>query len=230
MTEQHTTHPLIAAYLRELDGLLAGLGPGERAEVVTGVREHIDSALAGRPDPGSREVQGVLAELGPPEAVADEAYAGLPTAGTAAPRRRPGLEQPWVPVAVATLLTLTLLGMVSTSVSMAGYSGSGADVSPTIAFPTLTFILLVMFSLLWVPASLLATMSSCWSPRQGRELALLAPAAATALTLLPDLGYYLTHREIGINIGAWSALALTAIGGPWLLWHHTRAARRRTGA
>ena len=56
------------------------------------------------------------------------------------------------------------------------------------------------------------------------------PAAATVLTLLPDLGYHLSQREVGINIGAWSALALALLGGSWLLWHHTRAAMGRAGA
>jgi hypothetical protein len=176
-------------------------------------------------------VQAVLAELGPPEAVADEAYAGLPAAGAPAPaRRRPALEQPWVPVVVAVLSSLALLAIVSTSMGMVGYSGSGADVSPTLAFPTFTFVLLLLSSVLWVPAATLSVVSSLWSPRQRRELALLVPGAATALTLLPDLGYYVSRRELGINIGAWSALALALLGGSWLLWHHTRAALRRAGA
>jgi hypothetical protein len=231
MTHQHTTHPLAAAYLRELDRLLAGLGPGDRAEVLTGVREHIDDALAGRPQPGAREVQAVLAELGPPEAVADEAYAGLPAATPLAPPpRRLALERAWVPTAVVILLSLALLGMVSTWAGMVGYAGSGTDVSYTAAFPTATFVLLLVTSVLWVPAAALALMSSLWSSREGRELALLAPGVAVAMTLLPDLGYYLSHREIGINIGAWSAVALALLGGSWLLWHHTRAAMRRAGA
>lgn len=34
-----TTHPLVTAYLDELDRLLAGIDPGDRAEVVSGVRD-----------------------------------------------------------------------------------------------------------------------------------------------------------------------------------------------
>lgn len=231
MTEQHTTHPLIEAYLRELDGLLAGVGPGERAEVLAGVREHIDDALAGRLEPSSPEVQTVLAELGPPEAVADEAYAGLPAASRPSPpQSRPALERAWVPAAVAILLSLALLSIISTSLGMVSYGGSGADVSHTVAFPTFTFVLLLMTSVLWVPAAALTMMSSLWSRSEGRQLAMLAPGAATALTLLPDLGYYVSQREIGIQIGGWAALALALLGGPWLLWHHTRAAVQRAGA
>ena len=114
MTE-HATHPLVEAYLRDLEALLTGLGPGERAEVLSGVREHIEDALAGGPQPGARDVQTVLAELGPPEAVADEAYAGLPAASPPAPpQRRPTLERAWVPAAVAVLSSLALLAVVST--------------------------------------------------------------------------------------------------------------------
>jgi hypothetical protein len=227
MTE-HATHPLVEAYLRDLEALLTGLGPGERAEVLSGVREHIEDALAGGPQPGARDVQTVLAELGPPEAVADEAYAGLPAASPPAPpQRRPTLERAWVPAAVAVLSSLALLAVVSTWGGMVGYAGSGADVSYTTAFPTVTFVLLLPAAVLWVPAAALTMMSSLWSPREGRELALLVPAAAMVLTLLPDLGYHLSQREIGINIGAWSALALALLGGSWLLWHHIRAAMGR---
>lgn len=230
MTE-HATHPLVEAYLNDLEALLTGLGPGERAEVLSGVREHIEVALVGGPQPGAREVQTVLAELGPPEAVADEAYAGFPAAGPPAPPlRRPALERAWVPAAVAVLSSLALLAVVSTWGGMVGYAGSGADVSYTTAFPTVTFVLLLPTSVLWMPAAALTMMSSLWSPREGRELALLVPAAATVLTLLPDLGYHLSQREVGINIGAWSALALALLGGSWLLWHHTRAAMGRAGA
>lgn len=229
MTE-HATHPLVEAYLRDLEALLTGLGPGERAEVLSGVREHIEDALVGGPQPGAREVQTVLAELGPPEAVADEAYAGLPAASPPAPpQRRRTLERGWVPAAVAVLSSLALLAVVSTWGGMVGYAGSGADVSYTTAFPAVTFVLLLLAAVLWVPAAALTMMSSLWSPREGRELALLVPAAATVLTLLPDLGYHLSQREIGINIGAWSALALALLGGSWLLWHHTRAAMGRAG-
>ena len=40
-----TTHPLVDAYLRDLELLLHGVEPGERAEVLAGVREHLDGSL-----------------------------------------------------------------------------------------------------------------------------------------------------------------------------------------
>jgi hypothetical protein len=228
---QHTTHPLVAAYLTELEQLLAGIDPAERAEVLSGVREHVEVSLPTGGAASDEEVRAVLTELGPPQAVADEAYAGLPAASQPSPpQSRPALERAWVPAAVAILLSLALLSIISTSLGMVSYGGSGEDVSHTVAFPTFTFVLLLMTSVLWVPAAALTMMSSLWSRSEGRQLAMLAPGAATALTLLPDLGYYVGQREIGIQIGGWAALALALLGGPWLLWHHTRAAVQRAGA
>ena len=45
----HTTHPLVDAYLRDLELLLHGVEPGERAEVLAGVREHLDGRLGRTP-------------------------------------------------------------------------------------------------------------------------------------------------------------------------------------
>ena len=79
-----TTHPLVAAYLEELDGLLAGIEPRERADVMLGVREHLDGAL-GATGGTDQEVREALAELGPPQLVANEAYAGRQPATAATP-------------------------------------------------------------------------------------------------------------------------------------------------
>ena len=75
-----TTHPLVASYLEDLDQLLAGIDPGDRAEVMAGVREHLDTALPGSDPVTDDDVRAALTELGPPHAVADEAYAGRPPA------------------------------------------------------------------------------------------------------------------------------------------------------
>ena len=63
-----------------LNRLLAGIDPGDRAEVMSGVREHLDTALPGSDPVTDDDVRAALAELGPPHAVADEAYAGRPPA------------------------------------------------------------------------------------------------------------------------------------------------------
>ncbi|MFW5469260.1 hypothetical protein ACOCJ4_04355 [Knoellia sp. CPCC 206435] len=39
-------HPLVDAYLRDLELLLDGVDPGERAEVLAGVHEHLEVSLA----------------------------------------------------------------------------------------------------------------------------------------------------------------------------------------
>lgn len=70
------THPLVSAYLRDLERLLGGIDAGERAEVLAGVHEHLDVTLP--PGASDDDVRHTLAELGSPQSVADEAYAGRP--------------------------------------------------------------------------------------------------------------------------------------------------------
>ena len=67
------THPLVGAYLRDLEMLLHGIEPGERAEVLAGVDEHLEVSLG--PEASDDDVRRALAELGSPQSVADEAYA-----------------------------------------------------------------------------------------------------------------------------------------------------------
>jgi len=85
MTTQHA-QPLVRAYLDDLDRRLAGAAPGERADIVDAVREHVDIALAdlGR-EPTTADVQQVLADLGPVDSVvaAWSAPASPSAAGTA---------------------------------------------------------------------------------------------------------------------------------------------------
>lgn len=78
-------HPLVSAYLRDLELLLHGVEPGERAEVLGGVREHLDASLV--PGATDDDVRAVLAELGSSQSVADEAYAGRPAPALFAPSR-----------------------------------------------------------------------------------------------------------------------------------------------
>lgn len=121
---QRTTHPLVSAYLEELDRLLAGIDPGDRAEVLTGVREHLDSALDGRGQVGDDDVREALAELGPPQAVAEEAYAGRPTPAPTAPPRVAAMRRPWVPVVVALLTAVGLLVVLLVPSAAAGVVSS----------------------------------------------------------------------------------------------------------
>ncbi|PRX46166.1 hypothetical protein B0I33_108313 [Prauserella shujinwangii] len=62
---------LVDAYLADLDRALRHADPASRDEVVSTVAEHIDHALAERPQPvGTRDVEEVLTALGPVERVA----------------------------------------------------------------------------------------------------------------------------------------------------------------
>lgn len=100
-----------SVYLDDLARMLQALDPVERADVLDGVREHVDAALAslGR-QPTEQDVHRVLAELGSPAEVAEAALAGrdgasVPTPQSASPR--PVLTGGWVP---ATAVGLIFLG------------------------------------------------------------------------------------------------------------------------
>ncbi|MEO5981753.1 MAG: hypothetical protein ABIQ13_05500 [Pedococcus sp.] len=256
----HTTHPLVDAWLRDLEQLLQGIEPGERAEVLAGVREHLDGSLpAGATD---ADVRRVLTELGSPQSVADEAYAGRPapaTAGAAATAvpavpadRMPAMTRGWVPITVGILLGLALVlasfvvsatsGYSTSSISSSaatpvdpgtgtvvdGPTGGSSTTETTIAYdanPVFNLAVALASSwLLWLPATVLVLFSPLWSTRQKVALSLLTPVAALLMSALPALGWAFTGKEIGINVGAVTGLALALAGGGWLLVRLCRSA------
>lgn len=151
----HTTHPLVDAYLRDLELLLHGVEPGERAEVLAGVREHLDSSLA--PDADDAAVRAVLDELGPPQAIADEAYAGRP-----APVATHGTPSRWQAVTASGLNALGLLLVAFTTFYALGPSSvveSG-----------------LLFALPWCAIFVLSLLAQTWTRRQRLTSALLYPA------------------------------------------------------
>lgn len=100
----------VTAYLDDLARMLAGADPVLRAEVLGGVREHIDAALADGPGGGTpARVDAVLLELGPPERIAAAALGDDPSSpGRApAPPRPAALDRSWVPPVVGLLLLFT---------------------------------------------------------------------------------------------------------------------------
>src|SRR5690625_1782721 len=111
-----------ARYQDDLARLLAALEPVERAEVLDGVREHIDAALAevGHA-PTDADVDRILGQLGSPGMVAEAALAerpGTPVPGPAASgvdvalaRFSSSLTGRWVPP-VALLLLLVGGGLI----------------------------------------------------------------------------------------------------------------------
>ena len=227
------THPMIEAYLTELDRMLAGIDPAERAEVLSGVREHLVGALAGRTAVTDEDVRSVLAELGPPQAVADEAYAGRGSA-TAPSAPKPGvMSRGWVPVVVAVAQGIGLLmacltvggGSVSVSTSVV----DGVEVSSELTGNPLWLIpaVLVLTLPLWATVAVLVGVSPLWVGREKAAGMLVIPAAAVLLGVLPLIGYAMAGIN-GVFVGAWVALAVVLLGGGWLVIRLTRLALART--
>ena len=232
-----TTHPLVASYLEELDRLLAGIDPGDRAEVMSGVREHLDTALPGNDPVTDDDVRAALAELGPPHAVADEAYAGRPPAVVPPGPRVGPMSRVWVPILVVILQVIALLfvliivggfpAVTSASVT-AGVDGvevpGSAELTGTPLFGSLAAI---MFTLpLWATVALLVGLSPLWVGREKAAEALLIPGAALLMGILPLLGYWLIGVN-GVYAGTWTAVALIILGGGWLMTRLTRRAATR---
>lgn len=232
---QSTTHPLAAAYLEELDRLLAGIDPGERAEVMSGVREHLEGALATHDPVDEDAVREALAELGPPQAVADEAYAGRPAYAPSSPPRVGAMSRPWVPVVVAILTAVGLLLVVlvagtaggvtsSTSMDSSGHVVETSELSGALPWSPLLASLTLALPL-WAAVALLVGLSPLWVGRE-KLVALVIPAAALLMATLPMLGWWLVGVN-GVYAGAWAALALVVAGGGWLMAGLTRRASAR---
>lgn len=64
------SHPLVVAYLGDLDRALSSADPQERLDTVTAVTEHLTEALGGDAEPTTEQVQAVLDELGSVEQIA----------------------------------------------------------------------------------------------------------------------------------------------------------------
>ncbi|WP_147375302.1 HAAS signaling domain-containing protein [Jiangella rhizosphaerae] len=117
-----TQHQRVDRYLAELAGALGGLPETERADVVAGIREHIEAALAGRSPVTDADVDEVLRALGDPLAIAAEATGADGVSGAAAGpaiggrRDAPVLSRDWVPafVVVALLAAPLLLTLLAT--------------------------------------------------------------------------------------------------------------------
>lgn len=110
-TERTTmTHPLIDAYLTDLERALADADPRERAETLTTVREHITESLGDAPD-GARVAQ-TLADLGPVDLIAAEATPATTTAtptSTAPATTVPAADHDlWVPRVALTAAVLSV--------------------------------------------------------------------------------------------------------------------------
>lgn len=227
-----TTHPLVARYLAELDGLLHGIDPLERAEVVMGVHEHVESALEGTARTEA-DVRAALDEVGPATAVAEEAYAGRPVPASSP---QPATSRPWLPTTVAVLQGLalslvvltygTLGAFVSTSTSRSDgdlvvtdrdYVGSVLDAVALMAaaFP------------FWLLAVVLVAVTALWTRRESAALMVLVPGCAVLLTGLPSLGYAVVG-DLGVYVGAGVAVVIALGGGATVVNVLVRRALRRS--
>jgi uncharacterized membrane protein len=106
-----TQHQRIDRYLAELAGALGELPETERADLVAGIREHIQAALADGPGVTDDAVDEVLRALGDPLTIAAEAIGddggsrGPAVSGSGADSAKVPLPQrDWVPAAVVALL------------------------------------------------------------------------------------------------------------------------------
>ena len=106
--------PRVNEYLDRLDSAAAGLPPAGRAELMTEIREHIDSALqeAGRDDKAA--VHNVLERLGPPEEIVAAAGEAPAEARAARPSEPGALE-----VAGLVALIVPVIGWIAGSIVVA---------------------------------------------------------------------------------------------------------------
>lgn len=235
-----TTHPQVAAYLDELTRILADLDPAERAEVVEGVREHVEAALTGTKVTDA-DVRAALGELGPAQAVADEAYAGRPPVARTV-NRPPLTSRGWVPALVAGFEAVALFVVLAVAGSSGGVSESTVS-SSTAAGSTSTVVAETHFNgsvgagvtaflaavPFWLVVLVLVGMSALWTGREKALLTALVPVCAVAFALLPQAGYALVGIN-GVYVGAWLALAVAVVGGGALVLALVRRAYHRADA
>jgi hypothetical protein len=107
--ERTVSDPLVDDYLRRLDAAAAGLAPDRREDLLSGIREHIDEAIASGQAGDEASLRALLDRLGEPdEIVASAAEPGdappwSPPQGPQVYYRRPGTG---LEVAAALLLTI----------------------------------------------------------------------------------------------------------------------------
>ncbi|MEO7058997.1 MAG: hypothetical protein ABI083_04715 [Lapillicoccus sp.] len=235
-----TIHPLVASYLEELTRLLVDLDPVERAEVVQGVGEHLDSALAATAHTET-DVRAALAEVGPAPAVAEEAYAGRPPAPRP-PARVPATSRSWLPVVAAgfqagavfvALATAATFSTVTTSTTGSGSATGGATtvVTESQFDGSLGSGVVAFYGALplWLVVVVLVGLSALWVGREKLALIAVMPVCVLAVAVLPEIGYRLLGVN-GVYAGAWVASALPLLGGGVLVWILTRRATHRATA
>ena len=196
------THHLVDRYLGDLARMLDHLDPAARADVLAGVREHVDASLADLDrQPTDADVRRVLDDLGPAEDVAAAAYEDVsatrpdpspvapspvaPPAGR--PEQVPVLARGWVPLVVTLALT-AVAGLVTVLLLGAPAEGFAA--------------LMVLPILLTVPIAIVVVASPLW---RGWATAL----AVWAPFILP-VGVFFGAPVVGRAATPWFFVALGA--------------------
>ena len=198
------THPLVSAYLRDLEMLLRGIDPGERAEVLAGVHEHLDASLP--PSASDDDVRRALAELGSPQSVADEAYAGRPASASAPVASREASS--WTAIVATSLNAGCVLFMVLL-------------IATSTAHPAELAFSFVVFFLPWMVICVLTGLSGTWSHREKIRSILLLPATLVVLTLAIWIALTMLGPHV-INL----VIALTVVGVAG--WQLVKLARSTT--
>jgi uncharacterized membrane protein len=197
-----TTHPPATAYLRDLELLLHGVEPGERAEVLAGVREHLEGAVG--PGASDDDVRAALAELGPPQAIADEAYAGRTAVGLTAPRPVPRWQ-------ALTSCALNVVGFALGAFSILVASG-----------PAGILLRGTAWALPWCATVALSFMAPAWDRRDQWLSALIYPAwVATSAGLVALL-------TVTIDPSVFSVIPIVALWG-FFVWRLVKLARAAAG-
>lgn len=231
-----TEHTAVRAYLTELEQLLADAPKTERAEVLSGVRDHVAAALEPVADPTDDDVHEVLDRLGPPEDVAREALGHPPGAA----RRRPWHDRWWVPVVVLLLHVVALalgvlvgVGAFSWTTITAVESTDGQILTRTGEYhlwqlPLAPFVALLAGGLPWLVLLALVVPSRLWTRREKLVHALVLPVSALVVAAAPAVGWLLTREGGGIDAGLWAGAALVVVGAGVTLMVLTRPALART--
>lgn len=196
------THPLVDAYLERLDGLLQGTDAATRAEVVLGVRDHLrdrlgDGTVAGD-SADDTQVRAALAELGTPEQVADEAYAG--GGGAPSPSSPSRTDRRWLPVTVMALgaLVLAMLALLAAT-------GPGM-------FEALIPLVYPPF---WPVLVVLVVAAKGWSAREKWVLVTALPAACLLVAVVTHLAWSVS-TSAG-PIASIAALVVAVVSGAAVL-------------
>lgn len=198
------THPLVDAYLDRLEDLLRSADSATRSEVLAGVREHLGSTVAA--DADDARVRGVLTDLGTPEQIADEAFAGGPSgsgSGTSTPRVA---ERAWLPILVL-VLSLGWLVVPTTLFALVGAVDAAAALHPS----ELVSVFIFAFPV-WPAVALLVAASRLWPMREKVALAVALPATAVWLVALSIVPVAFVQAA-GILVGVVSAATTIIVLG-----------------